>query len=71
MPEILFVCTGNTCRSPMAEYLFNMLARERGMGHWQARSVGVAALPGDGISTHAQTVLKEEAIDQLLTAANP
>lgn len=65
MPEILFVCTGNICRSPMAEYLFNMLARERGMGHWQARSVGVAALPGDGISTHAQTVLKEEAIDSV------
>lgn len=63
MPEILFVCTGNTCRSPMAEFLFNRLARERKMEHWQAKSVGLAALPGDGISTHAHTVLKEEAID--------
>ena len=63
MPEILFVCTGNTCRSPMAEFLFNKLSREKNMAHWQAKSVGLAAIPGDGISSHALTVLREEAID--------
>lgn len=30
MSRILFVCTGNTCRSPMAAELFNLLARETG-----------------------------------------
>lgn len=30
MKTVLFVCTGNTCRSPMAECLFNALAREQG-----------------------------------------
>jgi protein-tyrosine-phosphatase len=27
--SILFVCTGNTCRSPMAEYLFRELSKEK------------------------------------------
>ena len=31
MKEILFVCTGNTCRSPMAEYIMNDLLAERGL----------------------------------------
>ena len=30
MKTVLFVCTGNTCRSPMAECLLNALAREQG-----------------------------------------
>lgn len=55
--NILFVCTGNTCRSPMAEYLFNH--RAGGMGH-QARSAGLAAWTGEPINDHAQSVLSQE-----------
>ena len=32
MTKILFICHGNICRSPMAEFVFVHLARERGMG---------------------------------------
>lgn len=31
MLKMLFVCTGNTCRSPMAEAFFNLLAQQRGL----------------------------------------
>ena len=36
MKRVLILCTGNSCRSQMAEYLWNDLAR----GEWQAVSAG-------------------------------
>lgn len=43
--SVLFVCTGNTCRSPMAEGLFRKAVEER--GDFEVASAGVAAYPGD------------------------
>ena len=48
--RILFVCTGNTCRSPMAEGIAREILRERGWNHVEVRSAGVAAFPGSPIS---------------------
>ena len=42
MPKLLFVCTGNICRSLLAERLAVKLAAERGLA-LEARSCGVAA----------------------------
>lgn len=33
MTRIMFVCHGNICRSPMAEFIFKKLAAERGLDH--------------------------------------
>lgn len=47
MKTILFVCTGNTCRSPMAECLFRALTRERGLeNEYRVLSAGTYALSG-------------------------
>ena len=54
--EVLFVCTANVCRSPMAEAVFNALASDAGMPY-EARSAGTAALVGEPITPHAREVL--------------
>ncbi|MCM3700967.1 low molecular weight protein arginine phosphatase [Paenibacillus macerans] len=59
--RILFVCTGNTCRSPMAEGLLRKIARERGLDV-EVRSAGVAAAKGAAMSMHAEAVLKDRGI---------
>jgi len=41
--KVLFVCTGNTCRSVMAEFLFNKMSADKALTGFEARSAGVAA----------------------------
>ena len=60
-PTILFVCTGNICRSPMAEYL---LRHQLPPGApWTVSSAGMAALPGFAASPEAVQALREIGID--------
>ena len=59
--RVLFICTANVCRSPMAEAIFNALAEEKGLG-WQATSAGVAALEGEDMTPNARAALEEVGI---------
>lgn len=58
MEKILFVCTANVCRSPMAAAIFNALAEDRGLSH-RAESAGVAALTDQPLDRYASAALEE------------
>ncbi|MBI2870320.1 MAG: threonylcarbamoyl-AMP synthase [Candidatus Omnitrophica bacterium] len=60
---ILFVCTGNSCRSPLAEVYVRQMLRERGKGGARVLSRGVSPLPGMGATHEAMLVAKEEGLD--------
>lgn len=69
MQQVLFVCTGNTCRSPMAEYLFNQAAAQQGLA-WRAASAGLYA--GDApMSPGALVALAKHSIDGSRHRARP
>lgn len=53
--NIYFICTGNTCRSPMAEAIL----RSKGMEHVTVRSAGIHAGDGWPISANAKTLIEE------------
>ena len=61
MKTILFVCTGNICRSPMAEALFRSL--NHGQSEYQTASAGTGALEGQPPSPLAVRALAELGID--------
>ncbi len=61
MKTILFVCTGNVCRSPMAEGLFRHAAR--GRGEYRVLSAGLGAVEGQPPSPYAIQAVKELGID--------
>ena len=59
--RVLFVCTANICRSPMAEAIFNALASDADVP-CEARSAGVAAFVGEPIAPNARTVLEDAGV---------
>jgi protein-tyrosine phosphatase len=76
---VLFVCTGNTCRSPMAEALAKKLLAERlgcsadelpARGFW-VLSAGVAAYGGDRAAFEARAVADEFGADLSSHASRP
>jgi protein-tyrosine-phosphatase len=61
--HLLFVCTGNTCRSPLAEAIARHAIAERGIANITVSSAGVAAWDGAAASDGSLLVAMEHGID--------
>ncbi len=64
MPTILFVCTANICRSPVAEALFAQWLRHQSVpGDWRVESAGTWGEPGAPASEYSREILAELGLD--------
>jgi len=70
---VALVCTGNTCRSPMAAAVLEKMIRERGEADsgWRVLSAGVSAMPGAPMTPEAAAVLGHAGIEPGVHRAQP
>lgn len=72
MCRILFVCTGNLCRSPMAAALLQArLSHDRVRRNWQVESAGTWATEGRPASTLAVEEMARRGLDLSIHRARP
>jgi protein-tyrosine phosphatase len=70
--NILFVCSGNTCRSPMAESIaLDLIAKEHLDASVSARSAGVSAPGGEPMTPEARAALRELGVQPVTTNSKP
>jgi protein-tyrosine-phosphatase len=64
MPSLLFVCTANICRSPMAEALFKQKLEQEGVASdWTVASAGVWTRDNDPAAPRSRQLMAERGLD--------
>jgi protein-tyrosine-phosphatase len=65
VPSLLFVCTGNTCRSPMAMTLFKarLAESEPQSAGWRVESAGTWAQDGSPAARYAREAMAARGLD--------
>ena len=66
--KIMFVCTGNTCRSAMAEGLAKKIIKEKKLDI-EVYSAGIFAMDGEHASYNSVAIMKEYDVDLALHTA--
>lgn len=61
--KILFVCTGNTCRSPMAEGIFRKMLADKNIDNVTCSSAGLFAMTGDEVTPNAVKACERFEVD--------
>ncbi|OEF99844.1 hypothetical protein BHF71_01325 [Vulcanibacillus modesticaldus] len=61
--NILFVCTGNTCRSPMAAKILEKRAKDANLDI-KVKSAGIAAVEGSEASENAKIIMRDFGSDE-------
>lgn len=69
--HILVVCTGNTCRSPLAEVLLRRALAEAGVEGVTVSSAGTGAMGGEPASEGSYLVALENGLDLAAHRARP
>jgi protein-tyrosine-phosphatase len=63
MPHIVFICTANICRSPVAEGLLRQRLQESGLETWKVSSAGTWAQIRRGAASTSISLMAERGID--------
>jgi protein-tyrosine-phosphatase len=61
--NLLIICTGNTCRSPMAEGILKAILKDRGIKNITVSSAGIGAMNGMPATPYAIEAAKNWGVD--------